>query len=44
LARRIFCAIASASSVRLMRDWSLASELLIFLRPSRRLMIRVAAP
>ncbi|MNY64361.1 hypothetical protein D3C86_2014570 [compost metagenome] len=40
----IFLAMASASSSREMRDWSDGSDLLIFLVPSRRLMMRVAGP
>ena len=41
---RIFLAIVSASSVRLMRDRSEGSDLDIFLVPSRSDMIRVAGP
>ena len=41
---RILCAIASASSVRLMRDWSEASDFDIFLVPSRSDITRVAGP
>ena len=44
LARRIFSAIVSASSVRLMRLWSEGSDLLIFLEPSRSDITRAAAP
>ncbi len=44
LARRIFSAMVSASSVRLMRLWSEESDLLIFLVPSRRLITRAAGP
>ena len=44
LALRIFLAMASASSVRLMRDMSEGSDLHILLVPSRRLMTRVAGP
>ena len=43
-ALRIFCAIVSASSVRLMRELSDASDFDIFLVPSRRLITRVAGP
>ena len=42
LARRIFRAIVSRSSVRLMRDWSEASDFDIFLVPSRSDMTRAA--
>ena len=41
-ARRIFSAIVSASSVRLMRDWSEASDFDIFFEPSRSDMTRAA--
>ena len=41
-ARRIFSAMASASSVRLMRDWSDGSDFDIFLVPSRKDMTRAA--
>ena len=44
LARRILSAIASASSVKLMRDWSEASDFDIFLEPSRSDITRVAGP
>ena len=44
LARRIFSAIVSASSVRLMRDWSDGSDFDIFLVPSRSDITRVAGP
>src|SRR5205809_8093693 len=43
-ALRIFCAIVSASSVRLMRELSEASDFDIFLVPSRSDMTRVAGP
>ena len=42
LARRIFSAIVSASSVRLIRLWSDGSDFDIFLVPSRRLITRAA--
>ncbi len=44
LALRIFCAIWSASSVRLIRLWSLGSDYDIFFVPSRSDITRVAAP
>lgn len=44
LARLIFCAMASASSVRLMRLASEGSDFDIFFVPSRKLITRVAAP
>ena len=43
-ALRIFWAIASASSVRLIRLMSEGSDFDIFLVPSRRLITRVATP
>src|SRR5258705_443641 len=44
LALRTFCAIVSASSVRLIRELSDASDFDIFLVPSRKLITRVAGP
>jgi hypothetical protein len=44
LALRIFFAMASASSVRLIRLMSDGSDFDIFFDPSRRLITRVAAP
>ena len=44
LALRIFWAMVSASSVRLMRDWSDGSDFDIFLVPSRSDITRVAGP
>src|SRR4051794_18844775 len=44
LALRTFCAMVSASSVKLMRELSDASDFDIFLVPSRKLMTRVAGP
>src|SRR6267378_2215925 len=41
-ALRIFCAMVSASSVRLMRELSDESDFDIFLVPSRKLITRVA--
>ena len=41
---RILAAMVSASSVRLMRDWSEGSDLDILAAPSRRDMTRVAGP
>ena len=41
---RIFWAMVSRSSVRLMRELSEASDFDIFLEPSRRLITRVAGP
>ena len=43
-ALRSFCAMVSASSVRLIRLWSEGSDFDIFLVPSRRDMTRVAVP
>ena len=43
-ALRILAAMASASSVRLMRLWSEGSDLLILAEPSRRDITRVAGP
>ena len=43
-ALRIFCAMVSASSVRLMRELSDGSDFDIFLVPSRKLITRVAGP
>ena len=43
-ARRIFCAMLSASSERLMRELGEGSDLLILALPSRRLITLVAAP